>query len=548
VRRIALAVAAALALSCAGSAGATGAARSRATVSGGTFTGLGFDACTAPSLAALGAWLGSPYRAVGIYVGGVNRACADGNLSSAWVQASTSGGWALIPLYVGKQAPCVGPKDLVRIDPAAPATQGKAAADDAVRRAHLFGLDPGTPLYFDMEGYATNDTACTSVVQQFVAAWVAELHLLGYVAGVYGSAASTIRDMLPLVASGSAPNQVDIANWNKQASIFGDPYVPDTYWPNHQRIHQYRGGHDETFAGVTLNIDNDSLDGAVATAAPSSVAGGSTPAGSAVSSDRQVRATWPAGTLPPGAAVTLTSSSLATTVNGFAAGSYTVQLRTSVPALPRAVKLQFLGPAPAGVVPAASLDGQTWTPLLRLPTSQLPPKATTGYTVDVAGHITVLTRAVEWFGLLEDIQPPSRPPAPFADLTGAPLRLYWSPSSDNSGSIVGYRILRGGSPVRKVPGTRINAAVSLDTSGRSVFRVAAVDAAGNVSTASNAIVVVRRQRPFGAPTAIPAWAWRLLDWQKARSGPRPSTPHPVPAWYWRWASWVLQPYRITRTG
>jgi hypothetical protein len=49
----------------------------------GVFTGYGFDACTAPSTAALTAWTASPYRAIGIYLGGVNRACKDGNLTAS---------------------------------------------------------------------------------------------------------------------------------------------------------------------------------------------------------------------------------------------------------------------------------------------------------------------------------------------------------------------------------------------------------------------------------------------------------------------------------
>ena len=32
-------------------------------------------------------WLASPYRSVGIYIGGVNRACAQSNLTAAWIQA-----------------------------------------------------------------------------------------------------------------------------------------------------------------------------------------------------------------------------------------------------------------------------------------------------------------------------------------------------------------------------------------------------------------------------------------------------------------------------
>src|SRR3954452_585521 len=46
-----------------------------ATVQPATFTGYGFDACTAPSTSVMQAWKASPYRAVGIYIGGVGRGC-----------------------------------------------------------------------------------------------------------------------------------------------------------------------------------------------------------------------------------------------------------------------------------------------------------------------------------------------------------------------------------------------------------------------------------------------------------------------------------------
>ncbi len=69
----------------------------------GAFSGKGFDACTAPSTGHMAAWLKSPYRAVGIYIGGANRACGDGNLSSSWVRTVSSSGWHLMPLYVGRR-------------------------------------------------------------------------------------------------------------------------------------------------------------------------------------------------------------------------------------------------------------------------------------------------------------------------------------------------------------------------------------------------------------------------------------------------------------
>jgi hypothetical protein len=44
-------------------------ASASAVVTPGDFTGFGFDQCTAPSQAAMDAWLtGSPYWAVGIYI------------------------------------------------------------------------------------------------------------------------------------------------------------------------------------------------------------------------------------------------------------------------------------------------------------------------------------------------------------------------------------------------------------------------------------------------------------------------------------------------
>ena len=68
-------------------------------------TGKGFDACTAPSSSYMSAWLAnSPYRAVGIYIGGADRGCSQPNLTAGWVSQQTSAGWHLIPLYAGPQA------------------------------------------------------------------------------------------------------------------------------------------------------------------------------------------------------------------------------------------------------------------------------------------------------------------------------------------------------------------------------------------------------------------------------------------------------------
>ena len=51
-----------------------------------SYQGLGFDTCTAPSAAAMNAWRAhSPYRAIGVYIGGSDEACAQPNLTSSWL-------------------------------------------------------------------------------------------------------------------------------------------------------------------------------------------------------------------------------------------------------------------------------------------------------------------------------------------------------------------------------------------------------------------------------------------------------------------------------
>ena len=186
-----------------------GAAEGRATATQGQasfYTGPGFDTCNAPSLASLQAWLASPYRALGIYVGGVNRACANGELSAAWVDGAEGLGFALAPLYVGLQAPCSSQPGVAEIGSAAASAEGTFAADDAIASASQLGLPSSSPIYFDMEGYALDNPACTQTVQTFLSAWIVELHAQGYLAGVYGSAASTMRDLQALTTTAAAPD------------------------------------------------------------------------------------------------------------------------------------------------------------------------------------------------------------------------------------------------------------------------------------------------------------------------------------------------------
>ena len=249
-----------------------------------TFSGQGFDACTARSLAELATWYAaSPYKAVNMYIGGASRGCAQPNLNSSWVSGAIAQGWVLIPTYVGLQAPCRNYPNV--IDPAQAAAQGTASAVDAVAQLNALGLGMGNPIYFDMEAFSYSDIACRQAVLDFLDAWTAELHVRGYVSGLYGSAESTIRAVVDQLANPAfdQPDQLWIARWCKDPAVCdtstNDPVVPADRWADQQRIRQYRGGHLETWGGVTINIDSNTVDAAVA---PSQLA----PDGSFVSAGR----------------------------------------------------------------------------------------------------------------------------------------------------------------------------------------------------------------------------------------------------------------------
>ncbi|HEY5316629.1 MAG TPA: DUF1906 domain-containing protein, partial [Solirubrobacteraceae bacterium] len=250
--------------------------------------GLGFDTCSAPSPAAMSAWLeASPFRAAAVYIGGTNSACAQPNLSASYVSGESAAGWQFIPVYVGLQAPgsnC-GCSEIV---PAQAAAEGTAAAVDAITQAQALGIDAGNPIYFDMEAYSRT-TSHTSAVLTFLSAWTSELHVYGYISGVYSSGESGVTDLADATGADTAasapfvePDDIWIADWNNEATT-SDPYVPAGDWANNQRLHQYEGGHIDDYGGVKLDIDTDYLDGATATAGTGTVGVTALPDGTFVS-------------------------------------------------------------------------------------------------------------------------------------------------------------------------------------------------------------------------------------------------------------------------
>jgi photosystem II stability/assembly factor-like uncharacterized protein len=222
-------------------------------------TKKGFDTCAAPSSASMSKFWSGPFRDVNIYLGGVNRACSQANLTKTWINTVSTQGWFFIPTWVGPQAPCSGVGTTFSSTASTARSQGIAQAKSAQAAAKALGLDK-TVIYYDMEHYEAT-ASCSKAVQSFVDGWVAEMNVLGFKGGVYGSPINANADWHGLDHNADA---VWLASWNGVASVWGISPLSDNLWKLQQRIHQYRGGHNETWNGITLNIDSDIEDAPVA--------------------------------------------------------------------------------------------------------------------------------------------------------------------------------------------------------------------------------------------------------------------------------------------
>ncbi len=237
-----------------------------------TWVGQGVDICEIPNLAKLQIWWDNgPYTAVNLYIGGATRACANADISKSFLTQLNQQGWKFIPTWVGPQAPCTGYSVRMSNDPATAYLQGISEANSALAVAVQLGLteadQKGTVIYYDLEAYDTGNTNCRNAANQFIQGWTDQMEAAGNVSAMYGaSCASALTDIGDLT---NPPDAIWIANWiyasyNNSATVWNTYCLANSYWPNHQRIRQYAGGHNENWGGITLNVDSNVLDGVVA--------------------------------------------------------------------------------------------------------------------------------------------------------------------------------------------------------------------------------------------------------------------------------------------
>jgi Domain of unknown function (DUF1906)/Putative peptidoglycan binding domain len=268
-----------------------GSAATSNVVTPGNFRGFGFDQCLAPTQKAMDAWLDhSPYLAVGIYTSGASRACrVQPNLTPTWVTTQLRNGWKLLPITLGPQAPCnprfprYGTDPVIDNDPGKAGRfgkarrQGYAVAGRAVAAAEKLGIAAGSTLWYDLEGFDQTKVRCRHASIAFLSGWTRGIHALHYVSGVYSSAGSGIwmldEARVDDPTAYHLPDQIWIARWDGQANTSTSYIRPDGWRPG-GRMKQYLGGHDETWGGVTINIDRDFLSLGKPAAPPQSHCGG----------------------------------------------------------------------------------------------------------------------------------------------------------------------------------------------------------------------------------------------------------------------------------
>ncbi len=224
----------------------------------------GFDTCGAPSLPTMKAWR-AKYAAIAIYIGGQMMACQQSNLSARWVQQVEAKGWALMPTFVGLQAPCDSFSG--KINSRHAASQGAAAADKAVGNAKSYSLGPGSPIYYDMEAYDHTNAGCRTAVLTFIDAWTRRMKTDGYISGIYSSAGAAITDLQATTTIAghpmAVPQAVWFALWDNARNLTGTPYLTPSVWPVATRSKQYAGNQVVEVGGISLSIDADLVAGPV---------------------------------------------------------------------------------------------------------------------------------------------------------------------------------------------------------------------------------------------------------------------------------------------
>jgi peptidoglycan hydrolase-like protein with peptidoglycan-binding domain len=226
---------------------------------GGAWSGHAFDACRAPSQRTMDRWLHrSPFVGVGIYLGGIHRACEQKHLTPGWVSRQTRRGWQLLPIWVGPQASCTGYShripDSTRGSFAAARRAGTREARAAKATARRLGMGSGQTVFYDIEPYDASRGRCRRAAMVFLDAWTRELHKGGFRSGVYSHVRAAIASISRAPRGFARPDAVWYA-WIDRPGTMPRKYVDDPSFMRTSRVHQYALDRRVRFGGISMAID-----------------------------------------------------------------------------------------------------------------------------------------------------------------------------------------------------------------------------------------------------------------------------------------------------
>lgn len=228
---------------------------------GSKWSGYAFDACRAPSQRVMDRWrTTSPFTGVGIYLGGIHRACEQRHLNARWVQRQVRTGWKLLPIWVGPQASCTGYRHRINGRPGAagryaPARIGGVRnARQAAAAARKVKLPRGEVIFYDIEPFDTRVTRCRRSSLAFMEEWTKEIHRQGYRSGVYSHVNSAISLLSKTRRGYSRPDAVWYA-WIDQKGTMPREHVENPAFMRTSRVHQYVLDTRVEFGGIKMDID-----------------------------------------------------------------------------------------------------------------------------------------------------------------------------------------------------------------------------------------------------------------------------------------------------
>lgn len=229
---------------------------------GSAWSGYAFDACRAPSQQVMDRWrTASPFTGVGIYLGGIHRACEQRHLTRAWVARQVRASWKLLPIWVGPQAACTSYDHRISGRPGGgwyprARSEGKREATRAAATARGLGIGTGEVVFYDIEPYDTHSASCRDSSLAFLEEWTNELHRRGYRSGVYSHLKASIAQLSRTGRGYVRPDAVWYA-WIDRVGHMPRKYVADPAFMRTSRVHQYALDRRVEFGGVRMDIDWD---------------------------------------------------------------------------------------------------------------------------------------------------------------------------------------------------------------------------------------------------------------------------------------------------